>query len=348
MAPKSVMQSNIEKQQTFCETILRNTKFDYLIPETRQLLKETLINDPKYIDTYYNYDLERAMINTLQVRRFLHKASGSVDSAVKLMISSFQWIKNLKLRELTDSDFPIELYLVGIGFIYEKDLAGRPTMYVRIKNQHLSRELTKSRFLFYLALKIDEMSDESGLTVICDLKDISLANVDIELSLSLASMRDYLPYSGALIITIDLPFIARAAFNLVKYALPAELRELMVNIERKDLVKYVDINNIPQFLGGKCKTPCIGPNVVPNGSIWAEDYAKNVLNLNSNRIERITKLCSSMIEDAKKEPDFDVDRYEKMLKTKSSFISKSTSLSFNKSRHTDPLIESMVNRMAIS
>lgn len=300
------------------DDVRRSKKFDHLISETREILHHKLTTEVKYLNTYYNFDLERAMNDSYQVRRFLHKANGSIELAVKSIIASFQWIKSNKLRDLRESDFPGEVFLLGAVFPYEKDKFGRPTNYMRVKNHVLIKELTKLKiqFIYYLALMTDDEAGEDGVTIVVDLNGISISHLDLEMALSLSSMREHLPYSAAYVILVDLPFIARTGFNLIKYALPTELRELMVVIDRKDLTKYIDINNIPKFLGGKCKTPYSGPEMVPPGSITSAEYARKVLKLKSDRIEKIAKLCLPLIEAARREAGWELDANENVFSRK--------------------------------
>lgn len=289
--------------------IRRNTKYDHLIPQTREILRHKLTTQAQYADTYYKFDFDRAMAEDYHVRRFLIKCSGSVDSAVASIIASFQWIKNNNLRELKESDFPIEAYLLGAIFLYQPDLGGRPTMYFRIKNHVVIKELTKLKvqLISYLALKADDLGGESGVAVINDMTDVSLSNLDLEMALSLTVIREHLPYSGAIIMAVELPFIARAAYNVVKYAFPSDVRQTMVTISKKDLVKYIDIQNIPRFLGGTCKVPYSGPSVVPPGSISSVEYARKFLKLTAERIEKIAKIHIPMIENAQKDSGWEWD-----------------------------------------
>lgn len=280
-----------------------STKYDRLIGQTRDLLYSKLTTKKKFDGTFYQFDFDRAMKDDHSIRRFLLKSSGSVDSAVSSIISTFQWIKSNKLRELKDSDFPKEFYLIGPVFRYQPDAAGRPTVYFRIKSHIPIKEMIKLKvqFVAYLILQADDLGGDAGLTTICDVTDISLSNVDLEMALTLAEIRDHFPFTSAAILTIDLPLIARAAYNIVKYILPSEIRNTMANIKREDLHKHVPLENIPPFLGGKCQKPYAGPQVLPSGCIGLAEYARKKFNTSSERSEKIEKLHNEIFEAVKSE-----------------------------------------------
>ena len=254
-----------------------STKFDHLIEETRNVLCQRLRDENE--DSYYKFDLNRAMEEDFRVRRFLLKSNGSVDSAVKSMITTFHWIKKYGLREAGMSQmFPIEVALLGSVFIYEPDLNGRKVLYMRYKYNNVIKEVydMKTRIIAYILITADDESGEDGFSLVIDMLGISWSNLELGILSFFHQMSQNFPFSIALSLFVDLPFFCQATFNVFRYAFPPDVRPSVLAISRDQLSQYVDIKNIPPFLGGTCPVPFSGPSVVPKNSVHIIDVGRKL------------------------------------------------------------------------
>ena len=269
-----------------------NTKYDHLIPEVREKLYAKL-QEPANQGTYYESDLEKAMISTWAVRRFLLKHH-SADSTACAMVKAYQWFKKMQLRDTDSEDLIAEMYSVGGVFRYENDRAGRPTIYFRLCKHHSVKEMSKLlvKHVYRLIREADDDSGDKGLTIVADLNGLTVSNIDIEICLAMARARDYFVHNVVAIIIIDLPWIAKAAQNMVKYALPTEVRLAFINASKKELTNYIDQDNLPDFLGGNCSRPHSGTAAVPSGCRTFAEYARKQLNLSDERIGKIINIYS--------------------------------------------------------
>lgn len=264
-----------------------NKKYDRLIPEVRDKLRQKLTQQP---GSYYESDLERAMASDWAVRRYLLKLH-SVDAAVSAMVKAFQWYKTMQLRETKEEDLIRELYAVGAVFRYEDDIDGRPTIYFRLCRQRWSGELKEvlSRQIFRVILKADDDANAKGVTLVSDLNGISLGKVHIDMSMSLGKARDYFIHTVVNILIVDLMWIGRAALNVIKYALPEEVRCAFTTVSKKELVDYIDEKNIPDFLGGSCQRAHSGDAAAPPGCVSLSDYACRVLKIDDEKINKLSR-----------------------------------------------------------
>ena len=270
--------------------IRTNTEYDHLIPEVRDKLHQKLTQQP---GTYYEFDLERAMSSDWAVRRYLLKLH-SADCAITAMVKTFQWYKTMQLRDTKEEDLILEMYTIGGVFRYEDDVDGRPTIYFRMCRQRWSNELKEilGRQIFREILKADDDANEKGITVISDLNGISLGNVHIDMTMSLAKARDNFIHTVVNIIMVDLMWVGRAALNIIKYALPEEVRRAFVTVDKKELTSYIDERKLPDFLGGTCTRAHCGTAAAPPGCMPLADYARRFLHMNDEKIDKIVNIFS--------------------------------------------------------
>lgn len=289
--------------------IRRDTKFDHLIPQVRQLIRDALTKDHSHDDTYYEFDFNRAMKDDWQIRRFLLHKHGCVESTVDAIISAWKLTKTLKLRELKDSDFPKEMFEASAIFLYEPDIDGRPTVYIRSKMAlALMKEANdlKTQFILYNTLKADDLAGVDGFTVIVDVRNTTLQNVDLDVAFSLLAVGHHFPYTSSKVILVEIPWLVRPAFHLVKVAMPATLRNMLIHVLSPDVTKYVSRENLPYFLGGECSRPYCGPCVVPRDSGLLAQYCTDVLNVSAEKIDKFTSAYHGLLQKIQHE----IDRFD--------------------------------------
>lgn len=288
----------------------KNTTYDNLIPQVRNQLVQTLKLD-EHKQNYYEFDLKQALKCDHSIRRFLVINSGNIDNTLKQIVSSFAWKKKYKLRELNDSSFPSQLHQMGGMFRYVKDKDGRPTLYLRATHHIGNKDIHSmvEKHLFYLALMVDDEAGNLGATYVFDLSNSSvIKHFDFSLVMSLATLRNTLPYGITHCIAIDLPFVARASWNIVKYTMPMEIRSVMITVSKNNIEKYIDNANLPLFLGGSCKRPYCGHKAIPLKSPSMDQYLKLELNLSQEKIDLILTSFAPIVEESNRLDNyFDAD-----------------------------------------
>jgi hypothetical protein len=249
---------------------------------------------------YYPEDIEELNTSDYEVRRFLIEHRGREEGTVKQILSACSWRKALGLRDIRDDYFPIDMWFIGGVFIYEPDREGRQTFYIRLKTAITTREvmMTVKKFLAYLSYKIDRAAGEEGYIVLIDFQGITFANCDLEMAKYVLELKDVFPNGLKALIAIDCPFIARAGWNMVKYAIPAEKRYLMQMVSRTDVTRFVAPENLPPFLGGTCQRKFCGPTVVPAGSPTYAYFGIHQLGMSEEKSNKLYKRYEHMWKEA--------------------------------------------------
>ena len=153
--------------------------------------------------------------------------------------------------------------------------------------------------LFYLALLADDEAGDLGATYVFDLSNSSvIKHFDFSLVMSLATLRNTLPYGITHCIAIDLPFVARASWNIVKYTLPYEIRSVMIAVSKDHIQKYIDAKNLPHFLGGTCKKPYCGSKAVPVKCPSMTEYFTRELNLSQEKVDHVLNCFAPILREA--------------------------------------------------
>ena len=253
---------------------------------------------------YYAEDVDE--ISDYGVRRFLVEWGGREDVTVKQILSSLRWKKSMKLRDVRDNYFPIDMWFIGGVFIYERDREGRLTFHIRLKTAVTIRELmpTIKQFLAYLSWKIDSAAGEDGYIVLVDFQDISFKNCDLEMAKYVLELKDVFPNGLKTLLAIDCPLIARAAWNMVKFAIPADKRHIMQLVSRSEVTKFVPPENLPSYLGGTCGTKFCGPSVVPTGSPTSVQFGIDHLGMQEEKSIKLFRTYQPMIAEAERLESF--------------------------------------------
>lgn len=274
---------------TTCGRVL-HSRFDDRIPQVRRLFSERIASGEG--QKIYPADIDKTLSNDYWVRKFLVWCDGNVKATVDKLLTSLITQRSLQLREVRDNFFPAECWLGGSTFFYEPDRLGRPVLYIRLKFSPRCRETrdyTKT-FAAFTFFKGDEMSDEKGYVVVYDCQGASLSNVDMDVLSFVMSLKDVFPNSVALMIAVNMPFFIRTLWNAVKFALPKEQRDVMrVLSSPAELEQFISSQNIPDFLGGSCRLPYSGIEVVPPGCPSLEVFARLQAVLNVRRQKKVTK-----------------------------------------------------------
>lgn len=145
--------------------------------------------------------------------------------------------------------------------------------------------------------KIDDNVDGHSWAVIFDLTNTGWSNYDLDLLMHfLTLLKEYFPVSVDYILAINFPWILSAAWSFAKQLIPPERRDVVVFIPKTDIFKFIDKENVPDFLGGDCK---LEHQRQPKGCINIVDFLLS-----------------------QKDPEYSAKRIRDILKTLADAVSK--------------------------
>lgn len=130
------------------------------------------------------------------------------------------------------------------------------------------------------------------------------ANFDI-LRFCLEVLRDYFPMSLKYILVVDIPWILKAFWTMVKTWLPRNSKNMIKFTSRAEITNYIAAENLPDFLGGICKRPYQGMKMVPHGSPSALEFGEKVLKLPHEKCVKIWSFYKPYVDEIELEAGLD-------------------------------------------
>jgi len=109
---------------------------------------------------------------------------------------------------------------------------------------------------------------------------------------------DYYPETLGTMFIINVPLVFYGVWNVVKYFLDEQTRQkikIFGSKYRKELLEYVDEENLPDFLGGKCTTANYGDYLTKEEGPWVSNPAcllqapKDVSEIGSSEGRHVTE-----------------------------------------------------------
>lgn len=79
----------------------------------------------------YQEDVKQVESIQFLLERCIITKRKNVKDSTNMLIAMLKWRKELRLRELADHNFPFEYHMCGAIFLYEPDMHGNKTIYVR-------------------------------------------------------------------------------------------------------------------------------------------------------------------------------------------------------------------------
>lgn len=213
---------------------------------------------------------------------------------------SQSWRKEVRLRHLRPNDFPAEFFQLGALFAYETDRDGHLTLHFRLKFIRRVRDLraVSERFAAYLIHQLDELSNGRGWTLVADFADCGLHNADLDLLRHFIwLLKTHFPSSMARVLVVDLPWVLRAFCTLLARCVPASDRHLLQITNRRQLVTFFELDNLPSYLGGRCARPYFGLDQAPAECLPVAQYAHQKLRLNDAAVARLIEAYRPCLEE---------------------------------------------------
>jgi len=250
--------------------------------EFSEKVKQLLDND-----LMYQHDFDKTMTNDFWVEKHLEWHRGNISKTVDGLIYAVKIIKKYRLREINLNDFIVEPFASGAFFEYLPDIHGRKTFYIRTKysvNLKEVREVSR-QFSLYLTLKMEEEAGEKGYVIVNDLAGASMANFDPKMAIVNRDMTDIFPPFHTLLVMVNVPFLLRGIAKTLFVFIPSEMRKGFLILTEEQLQQVIPSENLPDILGGTCKRPYKGSEVVPKGCLTIkEQFERLTVDENGNFI----------------------------------------------------------------
>lgn len=259
------------------------------LDEIRRLLDLERKNQNKDEFDFWTADYERMKVDDWLVTRFLlrgqkaaqrlgaqmksiSESSSDEDSeeeyqvaplyrcTLELVRSCAKFRRDYNINPLTTlNQFPQEWLKVNGLFNYRPDLAGNPTIYLRISLHKPKLIETKElrfrfkRLLLYTLEKCDQdLLNNMGKGVCCifDMSDATFENIDLELATwMIKSFKNCSPKLLAYVIVFNLPWFFSTTFRLITTTLMSNSnKQCLKFVYGNEILKYIDYSNLPQYV----------------------------------------------------------------------------------------------------
>lgn len=244
-----------------------------LITIVREIVLQKIDQHPHLFNSI---DVDRVRQDDWFVNKFIIYRRRDVHCAVDSLIATLKWRQSEGVHEIKESDLPDIYHRLGSFFLYQTDKNGRKVFYLRAKHYQRNSDLRPLVIKSGIALgcKIERDSPE-GVIGVMDFRDLQLTKAfDLEIIRILIDiLTNHFPLLVRSIYVLNLPYFLQKFSSMLMNIMPAKSRSLIKFLNQKDLPKFIDIHNIPDFLGGKCDKPYKGPKMVPPQSPTLIQYA---------------------------------------------------------------------------
>lgn len=276
----------------------RDRVFSPVDPESINRVRERFLKLSEQAENFAPEDVEMIRKDDWNVFRFINYHNGDEEKALEQMTKAFRWRKTMALRMTKENFFPDLIWQLNPLFIYENDRKGRPTLYSRCKFVLCIKDLAKFEQLFtaYQVWSIDMLANGKGWTLILDFAGTGLRNTDFDLlKFFLNLLMVQFPRGIDCILVVNLPFILRVFWGLVRTWIPADRVDLIKFVDQTSIQEFIAPQNLPNFLGGCCQRPYKGQAVVPKGCPDVFDFGEKEANIPRKRCEEIFKIFEPLI-----------------------------------------------------
>ena len=270
---------------------------DHLIPDLRRIILQQIDLSDSTRSSIHKLDFERVEKSDKWLRRFLEYYSGDVRSASDKIIASFKLQHQLKLRDMTDSYFPQELWELGSLRQYGVDREKRPVCYLRLKFLRKEKMITElmKQFIAFHFWKLDCSSEETdGGILVADFKGLPFSHFNLTICLFTLSLKDVFPLLLKHLIVLNVPWFAKAFCNTVLFAFPPHIRDMMLFSSESGLKDMIVEDQLPPFLNGTCSEVFDGEKAVLDGAPTVREFAVQSLDMSQKEAEQMHELAHKM------------------------------------------------------
>lgn len=245
------MSQNQPGSELICQPA--SEKSDKSIELVRKIVLREFENHP---ELFAKADIDRIRKDDWFVKKFFIYKRRDVHSAAAKLLETLKWRKAEGAHDVKVSDLPDIYHRLGSFFLYEPDKNGREVFYARIKHYRRNNDLRPLVIKFGIALgcKIERESP-NGIVLVMDFKDFQLTRAfDLEIiRLLTTTLLSHFPLLTREIYITNLPGLLQKFSSIVMNLVPTMARSRVKFLSEKMLKDYIDIDKIPDCLGGTCK-----------------------------------------------------------------------------------------------
>uniref|UniRef100_H2YYW2 CRAL-TRIO domain-containing protein n=1 Tax=Ciona savignyi TaxID=51511 RepID=H2YYW2_CIOSA len=172
--------------------------------------------------------------------------------AVKLAVKSFKLRKVNGIHDLTPESVGMDTMKKGYVFLLGRDLNGSRVLHMRTGSMQKKDKEVNQKLLLYWLARIHKAEPGKRITFIMDTTGTGLMNSDMSfVTFIIDCFATYFPGLLARNIVYNLPGVLNAMWKLVSKMLSPEQREVTILCGKSEITKYIDLDNLPEEMGGK-------------------------------------------------------------------------------------------------
>ncbi|KAG9349343.1 hypothetical protein JZ751_027786 [Albula glossodonta] len=221
------------------------------IEETRQRFKDEYVQDSS--DKYDSRDVERLQKDDAWAEGFLTWRQYVVEDTLKMIDESFQWRREYRVNDLTESSIPKWMFESGAVYLHGYDKEGNKLFWFKVK-LHIKDAKTIQDKKKYVAFWLESYAKrEPGmpLSVVFDMSESGLGNIDMDfVKYIINCFKVYYPKFLSKMIMYEMPWIMNAAWKIVKTWLGPEAISKLKFVSKSEVQNYIGPEYLPSHMGG--------------------------------------------------------------------------------------------------
>eukprot|EP00794_Sanderia_malayensis_P006769 gene6769-7531_t len=296
-------------------------EIEYQTDEAQKLIEEVrrkFFDKGTVLNQFDERDIERINKSDLHVWLFIRHKKEDVDKALEMIIDCFRWRESFGINDLLERNIDRRLFEIGFLYAHNVDKNSNPLVlfHTRLykKDAHNPQEVKK-----FVAFGLEKLSREhlgGKVTLIFDMQDSSLANMDMDLIKFLITcfQKNY-PCMLEYLIVLEMPWILAAAWKIVKTWLSTEGISKIKFVNKTELIaQYVDADQLLTSMGGTDTFKYQYPNPTTNGKKETKPKSSQLQPDVGNDIE-FSSISVSMKVDQHGRPVNSSDAFELLRRT---------------------------------
>ncbi|XP_065059337.1 motile sperm domain-containing protein 2-like isoform X2 [Rhopilema esculentum] len=294
---------------------------EYQTEEAQRLIEEVkrkFFDKGTLLNQFDERDIERINNDDLYVWLFIKHKQKDVDKAIDMIVDCLRWRESFGINDLLERNIDRRLFEIGFLYVHNFDKNGHPLVlfHTRLyrKDAHNPKEVKK-----LVAFGLEKLSREhpgGKVTLIFDMQDSSLANMDMDLiKFLITNFQVYYPCMLEYLIVLEMPWILSAAWKIVKTWLSTEGISKIKFVNKTEIVaQYVDADQLLIGMGGTDDFKYQYPPQLANGKKDTKSKPSNAPIENNQDLE-FSSISVSMSTDIHGKPVNSSDAFELLTKT---------------------------------
>lgn len=202
-------------------------------------------------------DLERLNTDDRYLTKFWRHVfdhpGTQTEAAVKMIVNTLKWRKEMGASSIRDEDFPPGLLDRGALFSHNRDKDGRKllvfSVFKHVKGSEKMEDMKK--FFVYMLERLDREEQGQQITLLFDCRTAGLRNMDMEfVQFIIGTLKDYYPDPLNYILVLEMPWVLNAAFKVIKGWLPPAAVKKIKFLTKSNMNEYVAEDQMLEDWGG--------------------------------------------------------------------------------------------------